>query len=93
MERLAMLHPTNPKDPGTRLALAETVQRTMIGIALREQREEAGLTRGELEVRSGISAATLAAIEAGTSEELTMRNLILITEALGLEFDIVFREV
>lgn len=58
------------------------------GVVLGELRREAGITRSQLSLDSGVAASTLAAVEGGR-RETTVRKLENILGALGYELEVV----
>ena len=54
-----------------------------LGSAIRGERMRAGLTRGELAKRAGVSRATIVSVEAGSPFDIA--TLLTLLKALGLE--------
>lgn len=64
-----------------------------MGYKLKEAREEARMTQEELERKSGISRATICALESGREKNVTVQTLLKIADALGKRItDIFFDE-
>ena len=57
---------------------------------IRELRERAGITQEELSVRSGVSRATIWALERGENKVTTTKTLLHIANALGVQLDDLF---
>lgn len=56
-----------------------------IGLLLREARRHSRRTQGELAQALGMSRATLSALEGGRCEEIGVRKLTALLEAVGLD--------
>jgi transcriptional regulator with XRE-family HTH domain len=56
-----------------------------IGLLLREARRRSRHTQGELAQALGMSRATLSALEGGRCEEIGVRKLTALLEAVGLD--------
>jgi transcriptional regulator with XRE-family HTH domain len=56
-----------------------------IGLLLREARRRSKRTQGELAQTLGMSRATLSALEGGRCEEIGIRKLTALLEAVGLD--------
>lgn len=59
-----------------------------IGLAVHSKRREMGLTQAELAKRSGLSRATISALENGMLAELGINRLLALLETLGLTLQI-----
>ena len=57
---------------------------------IREIREEKGITQEELSRKSGVSRATLWALECGENKITTTKTLLNIADALGVEMTALF---
>ena len=57
---------------------------------IREIREQIGLTQEELSVKSGVSRATIWALECGDNKVTTTKTLLNIAIALGVQMDDLF---
>ena len=57
---------------------------------IREIREQAGLTQEELSIKSGVSRATIWALECGDNKVTTTKTLFNIATALGVQMDDLF---
>ena len=57
---------------------------------IREIREQAGLTQEELSIKSGVSRATIWALERGEDKVTTTKTLLNIANALGVQLDDLF---
>ena len=57
---------------------------------IREIREQAGLTQEELSIKSGVSRATIWALECGDNKVTTTKTLLNIATALGVQMDDLF---
>ena len=57
---------------------------------IREIREQAGLTQEELSIKSGVSRATIWALERGENKVTTTKTLLHIANALGVQLDDLF---
>ena len=57
---------------------------------IREIREEVGLTQEELSAKSGVSRATIWALERGENKVTTTKTLLNIADALGVPLDDLF---
>lgn len=62
----------------------------MVLFRIRELRERAGITQEELSVRSGVSRATIWALERGENKVTTTKTLLHIANALGVQLDDLF---
>jgi transcriptional regulator with XRE-family HTH domain len=56
-----------------------------IGREIAQHRKEAGLTQAQLAAHSGVSRATIAALETGAARELGLNKVATILAMLGLE--------
>ncbi|HEY0342160.1 MAG TPA: helix-turn-helix transcriptional regulator [Steroidobacteraceae bacterium] len=59
-----------------------------IGILLKDARKRARRTQGELAQALGMSRATLSALEGGRCEEIGIRKLTALLEAVGLDLTV-----
>ena len=59
-----------------------------IGKLIQHTRKQQQLTQTQLSARLGISRATLSAIENGTINEIGIRKILALCNALGLEFSL-----
>ena len=57
---------------------------------IKEIREAAGITQEELSVKSGVSRATIWALERGENKVTTTKTLLNIADALGVPMDDLF---
>ena len=57
---------------------------------IREIREQAGITQEELSAKSGVSRATIWALECGENKVTTTKTLLSIAMALGVKLDDLF---
>lgn len=61
-----------------------------MGYRIKEVREAKGITQEQLSVKSGISRATISALENGTARTTTTKTLVSIAVALGVSLDKIF---
>ncbi len=61
-----------------------------MGYRIKEVREEKRMTQEELSQKSGISRATISALENGTARSTSTKTLLKIAEALGTTVDRIF---
>ena len=61
-----------------------------MGNKIRQRREEIRMTQEELAERSGVSRATISALENGTDRNTTSKTLIAIATAMGSTVDAIF---
>lgn len=57
---------------------------------IKEIRESKGITQDELSRKSGVSRATIWALERGENKITTTKTLLNIADALGVEFEALF---
>ena len=57
---------------------------------IREIRERVGITQEELSAKSGVSRATIWALECGENKVTTTKTLLNIATALGVQMDDLF---
>ena len=57
---------------------------------IREIREQIGITQEELSAKSGVSRATIWALECGDNKVTTTKTLLNIATALGVQMDDLF---
>lgn len=57
---------------------------------LREIREQIGITQDELSAKSGVSRATIWALECGEDKVTTTKTLLNLANALGVRMDDLF---
>lgn len=57
---------------------------------IREIRERVGITQEELSAKSGVSRATIWALECGENKVTTTKTLLNIATALGVQLDDLF---
>ena len=62
----------------------------MVKYRIKEIRREKGLTQEELSTKSGVSRATICALERDEGTVTTTRTLFFLAEALGVEMDELF---
>lgn len=62
-----------------------------IGKLIQQTRKQQQLTQTQLSTRLGISRATLSAIENGTINEIGIRKILALCNALGLELSLIPR--
>lgn len=62
----------------------------MVQFRIRELREQVGLTQEELSTKSGISRATIWALECGEDKVTTTKTLLNLANALGVKMDDLF---
>lgn len=64
-----------------------------MGYKIKETREKANMTQEELSDRSGVSRATISALENGASRTTTTKTLMNIARALGVGVeDLIYTE-
>ena len=61
-----------------------------MGYRIRELREKSNMTQEELSERSGVSRATISALENGTERSTTTKTLMNIARALNVAVDVLF---
>ena len=61
-----------------------------MGYRVREVREQVGMTQEELSAKSGVSRATICALEKNQERNTTSKTLQRIAEALGVSVDQLF---
>ena len=61
-----------------------------MGYRVREVREQVGMTQEELSAKSGVSRATICALEKNQERNTTSKTLRRIAEALGVSVDQLF---
>lgn len=64
-----------------------------IGAAFRDARRESGRTQEDLATALGMSRATLSALEGGRCEEIGVRKLTHLLEAVGLDLTVAPRRM
>lgn len=61
-----------------------------MGNRIRQKREEINMTQEQLAERSGVSRATISALENGVERNTTSKTLIAIASAMGATVDDIF---
>ena len=61
-----------------------------MGYRIREVREEKDMTQEELSRQSGVSRATISALENGTTRSTSTKTLLKLAKALGTTVDAIF---
>lgn len=61
-----------------------------MGYRIKEVREEKRMTQEELANKSGVSRATISALENGTARATSTKTLLKLAEALGTTVDSIF---
>ena len=64
-----------------------------MGYRIKEVREEKRMTQEELSCKSGVSRATISALENGTERSTSTKTLLKLAEALGTTVDSIFFSV
>jgi transcriptional regulator with XRE-family HTH domain len=62
----------------------------MVQFRIRELRERVGITQEELSTKSGVSRATIWALERGEDKVTTTKTLLNLANALGVQMDDLF---
>lgn len=62
----------------------------MVQFRIRELRERVGITQEELSAKSGVSRATICALECGDDKVTTTKTLLNLANALGVQMDDLF---
>ena len=62
----------------------------MVQFRIREIRERVGITQEELSAKSGVSRATIWALECGENKVTTTKTLLNLANALGVQMDDLF---
>lgn len=64
-----------------------------MGYRIKEAREKENMTQEELSIKSGVSRATISALENGSSRATTTKTLMNIARALGVPIEaLIFTE-
>ena len=61
-----------------------------MGYRIKEARKKMGISQDELAKKSGISRATITALECGKAKVTTTKTLLALSKALGVSVDDIF---
>jgi HTH-type transcriptional regulator / antitoxin HipB len=80
------------EDPVTRKLVEEELKALRVGVQLAKLREKKGLTQGELAAKAGMSAPNVSRIETNPSQNMTLRTMLKLFEALDCDVTITPRQ-
>ena len=93
VDAIAWMQEEIKNDPEMGKRVDESYRKLRLGYQVQVLREDANLTQVQLAEMIGTSQPSIARIESGTYNRVSLTTLLKISEALGMELEVSFRKV